>query len=178
MDQDVHMTVLRSFGWKGLGSAEPSDACLPRGCLILAVRARTTRSPESLVTRQWKPRFVLLHGILQLHRSNFSRRPRYSVSRLRACRRSGRNAYKCSCGITCGGFSRERPRRSSNFERAQRRLHGTDGLSGLGSGRGVNSARMVLAQRAVTPDAGYGGAGVKVDPLVPNHRGPGCEAGP
>ena len=37
-------------------------------------------------------------------------------------------------------------------------------------------ARPNTFSRAVTPAAGYGGVGVKVDPLVPNHRGPGCEA--
>ncbi|HEY0469454.1 MAG TPA: hypothetical protein VGC79_34935, partial [Polyangiaceae bacterium] len=32
-------------------------------------------------------------------------------------------------------------------------------------------ARMFVPRRAVTPDAGYGEVGVKVDLLVPNHRG-------
>ena len=39
-----------------------------------------------------------------------------------------------------------------------------------------SSTRIAEAQRAVTPGAGYGGAGVKVDSLVPNHRGRSGEA--
>ncbi len=39
-----------------------------------------------------------------------------------------------------------------------------------------DSARVIAARRAVTPDAGYGGVGVNVDFLVPNHRGRSCEA--
>jgi hypothetical protein len=35
---------------------------------------------------------------------------------------------------------------------------------------------MFVPRRAVTPAAGFGGVGVKVDLLVPNHRGPPGEA--
>ncbi len=33
------------------------------------------------------------------------------------------------------------------------------------------AARAIPVRRAVTPDAGYGEVGVKVELLVPNHRG-------
>ena len=35
----------------------------------------------------------------------------------------------------------------------------------------AGSARLFVPRRAGTPDAGYGGVGVNVDLLVPNHRG-------
>ena len=44
----------------------------------------------------------------------------------------------------------------------------TGGLGGF--------ARVIAVRRAVTADAGYGGVGVKVDLLVPYHRGPRGEA--
>ena len=56
---------------------------------------------------------------------------------------------------------------------------GLGGRGGVGGGVGVGGpARIFVTRRAVTPDAGYSGVGVKVDFLVPNHRGHRGEAVP